>query len=172
MRRILTLGIVLALTLALAAPAFAQGTIVHVVQPGENLFRIALRYGVTVNALGGQWLEQCQPYLRGAAIDHPNWRQSRPDPAILGCARRAARGKLVPHCAALRHHAPGAGGGQRHRQPQPHLRGTTAGDSRLWDHTSHPVGPDLHRAAWRHALVHRPEVRRLDVDAGAGQLHP
>ena len=51
MRRILTLGIVLALTLALAAPAFAQGTTVHVVQRGENLFRIALRYGVTVNAL-------------------------------------------------------------------------------------------------------------------------
>ncbi|MCK4315978.1 MAG: LysM peptidoglycan-binding domain-containing protein [Anaerolineae bacterium] len=51
MRRILTLGIVLALTLALAAPAFAQGTTVHVVQRGENLFRIALRYGVTVNTL-------------------------------------------------------------------------------------------------------------------------
>jgi LysM repeat protein len=50
MRRILTLGIVLALLLALATPAFAQGTI-HVVQRGENLFRIALRYGVTVNAL-------------------------------------------------------------------------------------------------------------------------
>jgi len=39
------------LTLALAAPAFAQGSIVHVVQRGENLFRIALHYGVTVNAL-------------------------------------------------------------------------------------------------------------------------
>ncbi len=51
MRKILTLGIVLALTLALAAPAFAQTTVVHVVQRGENLFRIALRYGVTVNAL-------------------------------------------------------------------------------------------------------------------------
>jgi len=51
MRRLLTLGIVLALTLTLAAPAFAQGPIVHIVQRGENLFRIALRYGVTVNAL-------------------------------------------------------------------------------------------------------------------------
>nr|HID14074.1 LysM peptidoglycan-binding domain-containing protein [Anaerolineae bacterium] len=49
MRRILTLGIVLAL--ALATPALAQGPIVHVVQRGENLFRIALRYGVTVDAL-------------------------------------------------------------------------------------------------------------------------
>jgi LysM repeat protein len=37
-----------------AAPAphpQAQAPTIHVVQPGENLFRIALRYGVTVNAL-------------------------------------------------------------------------------------------------------------------------
>ena len=51
MRRILTLGIALALGLALAAPAFAQSSTVHIVRPGENLFRIALRYGVTVDAL-------------------------------------------------------------------------------------------------------------------------
>ena len=51
MRRLLALGIALALGLALVAPAFAQGSTVHVVQRGENLFRIALRYGVTVDAL-------------------------------------------------------------------------------------------------------------------------
>ena len=51
MRRILTLGIALALILALAAPAFAQGSVIHIVQRGENLFRIGLRYGVTVDAL-------------------------------------------------------------------------------------------------------------------------
>lgn len=51
MRRILTLGIALTLGLALAAPVFAQGTTIHIVQRGENLFRIALRYGVTVDAL-------------------------------------------------------------------------------------------------------------------------
>ncbi|HEY71933.1 MAG: hypothetical protein DRJ03_07065 [Chloroflexi bacterium] len=51
MRKVFMLSITLALILALAAPVFAQGTVVHVVQRGENLFRIALRYGVTVNAL-------------------------------------------------------------------------------------------------------------------------
>ena len=51
MRRIVTLVAVLCLSLALAAPAFAEGSVVHVVQRGENLFRIALRYGTTVNAL-------------------------------------------------------------------------------------------------------------------------
>ena len=51
MCRILKLGTVLVLILALATPAFAQSSIVHVVQPGQNLFRIALHYGVTVNAL-------------------------------------------------------------------------------------------------------------------------
>jgi len=29
----------------------AQGTVIHVVQPGENLFRISLRYGTTVEAM-------------------------------------------------------------------------------------------------------------------------
>jgi LysM repeat protein len=37
--------------LALATPAFGQEPTVHVVQRGENLFRIALRYGVTVDVL-------------------------------------------------------------------------------------------------------------------------
>jgi LysM repeat protein len=50
-RRIVTVGVVLVLLLALAAPALAQGSTIHVVQAGENLFRIGLRYGVTVNAL-------------------------------------------------------------------------------------------------------------------------
>ena len=51
MRRALVVGIVVILSLVVAAPALAQGGTVHVVQPGENLFRIALRYGTTVQAL-------------------------------------------------------------------------------------------------------------------------
>jgi len=34
-----------------ASPAAAQGSTIHVVRPGETLYRIALRYGTTVNTL-------------------------------------------------------------------------------------------------------------------------
>jgi len=45
--------VALILLCALFRPAVtqAQTTIVHVVQPGENLFRISLRYGTTVDAI-------------------------------------------------------------------------------------------------------------------------
>jgi LysM repeat protein len=46
----LAAGLALAALLALVQPGFAQAQI-HIVQPGENLFRIALKYGVTVQAL-------------------------------------------------------------------------------------------------------------------------
>jgi len=48
--RLLALLAALALAFCLTTTAHAQGQ-VHVVQPGENLFRIGLRYGVTVNDL-------------------------------------------------------------------------------------------------------------------------
>lgn len=38
-------------TQAVVAAPFAQTQTVHIVQPGENLFRISLRYGVTVSAI-------------------------------------------------------------------------------------------------------------------------
>jgi LysM repeat protein len=45
--------VALILLCALLRPAAAQAqtTIIHVVQPGENLFRISLRYGTTVDAI-------------------------------------------------------------------------------------------------------------------------
>ena len=51
MRRIWIVGVTVALVLAMAAPVLAQGSVVHVVRSGENLFRIALRYGVTYQAI-------------------------------------------------------------------------------------------------------------------------
>ncbi len=52
MRRTLCAMLVIAAMIG-AAPALAQesGQTTHVVQPGENLFRIALRYGVSVDAI-------------------------------------------------------------------------------------------------------------------------
>jgi LysM repeat protein len=51
MRRVLILVTTLALFLVLTAPAFAQGSTVHIVRRGENLYRISLRYGVTMGAI-------------------------------------------------------------------------------------------------------------------------
>jgi len=57
-RRVLAIGLVLALLMLLASSAASprvalaqSGGQTHVVQPGENLFRIALKYGVSVSAL-------------------------------------------------------------------------------------------------------------------------
>jgi murein DD-endopeptidase MepM/ murein hydrolase activator NlpD len=47
----LTLALALALLLAWPARAQEDSGLIHIVQPGENLFRIALRYGVTVEAI-------------------------------------------------------------------------------------------------------------------------
>ena len=50
MRRVVMLILVVLTLLALTTTAFAQDQ-VHVVQPGENLYRIALRYGTSMQAL-------------------------------------------------------------------------------------------------------------------------
>ena len=53
MARKLQLVVLLSLALSLARPmaALADDAIIHTVQPGENLFRIGLRYGVTWQAI-------------------------------------------------------------------------------------------------------------------------
>ncbi len=55
MQRLILMICVLALALGLASTAIAQETTgqptVHVVQPGENLFRISLRYGVSMASI-------------------------------------------------------------------------------------------------------------------------
>ena len=53
MKRVLMLGLVLVLLWLVAPGSVSAQDIgqVHVVQPGENLFRIALRYGVSIQAL-------------------------------------------------------------------------------------------------------------------------
>ena len=52
MRRVLLIAVCLLFILTLVPMASAQqGHTVHVVQPGENLFRISLRYGVSMSAI-------------------------------------------------------------------------------------------------------------------------
>ena len=51
MHKIFAFVMALVLSLTLIAPAQAQGPQTHIVQRGENLFRLALRYGTTVDAL-------------------------------------------------------------------------------------------------------------------------
>lgn len=53
MRRLIILLVVLSLALSLGAAALAQsgGFTQHYVRPGENLFRISLRYGVSIQAI-------------------------------------------------------------------------------------------------------------------------
>lgn len=54
-RSIVLLICILALTIGFSSSAVAQeddgGNIIHVVQPGENLFRISLRYGVSIGSI-------------------------------------------------------------------------------------------------------------------------
>jgi lipoprotein-anchoring transpeptidase ErfK/SrfK len=51
MRKIYATTLAILLCVLIAVPVNAQGPIVHIVQRGENLFRIGLRYGVTVDVL-------------------------------------------------------------------------------------------------------------------------
>jgi LysM repeat protein len=52
LKRLLMMGLVVVMLLAPTGAALAQGgTITHVVSPGENLYRISLRYGVSVQKL-------------------------------------------------------------------------------------------------------------------------
>ena len=51
MRKIYAATLAILLCLLIAVPANAQGPIVHVVRRGENLFRISLRYGVSMDAI-------------------------------------------------------------------------------------------------------------------------
>ncbi len=52
MKRLLMIGLVVVMILAPTSAVLAQGgTITHVVSPGENLYRISLRYGVSVQKL-------------------------------------------------------------------------------------------------------------------------
>ncbi|MEO8612534.1 MAG: LysM domain-containing protein, partial [Chloroflexota bacterium] len=51
MRRWITILTLLALLVAVSSTVLAQNEVVHVVQPGENLFRISLKYSVSIASI-------------------------------------------------------------------------------------------------------------------------
>ena len=75
MRRLVVIVALLAFVFAISSSVFAQpnpGEATHVVQRGENLYRISLKYGVTMAAIAtrnnitnynliftGQWVSPC-----------------------------------------------------------------------------------------------------------------
>ena len=75
-----------------AMPPPAPGPLMYVVQPGDNLYRISLKFGVPIEAIIAV-NQNCQPVV------HPR-RSSPVDPE-----RRPARPASYPHvyCAAGRH---------------------------------------------------------------------
>ncbi|MBZ0274981.1 MAG: LysM peptidoglycan-binding domain-containing protein, partial [Anaerolineae bacterium] len=54
MRRLILIITLLTLMLAFGTTVFAQGDVAHVVQPGENLFRISLRYNVPMATIAAR----------------------------------------------------------------------------------------------------------------------
>lgn len=54
MRRFILIVSLLALLMSFGVTVLAQSEVVHVVQPGENLFRISLRYNVTMAAIAAR----------------------------------------------------------------------------------------------------------------------
>jgi LysM repeat protein len=93
MRRIITVGMVVVLALVLAAPVLAADATIHVVQPGENLYRIALRYGVTVNAIAqANGLTNTRRIYVGQRLVIPTGGPSSP-PASSGSVHVVQRGE-------------------------------------------------------------------------------
>ncbi len=98
---------------ARAAPrpsGFACGRrIVHIVQPGQNLFRIALRYRTTINAIARlNGITNTRLVRAGQRLVIVTCRRGGAEPDVAAAAiRRDVRGAsqrhVNPHCAALWH---------------------------------------------------------------------
>src|SRR5512135_3142255 len=82
--RFFVVGCVVLLVLASFAPIAAQGGgTQHVVAPGENLYRIALRYGVTVDALAAaNNISNTSEIFAGQVLIIPGPDTSTPAPAV------------------------------------------------------------------------------------------
>ncbi len=87
----LAAGLALAVLLVLVPPSSAEAQI-HIVQPGENLFRIALRYGVTVQAL-----QSANGRTTTSSTWGKRWLSLAPPPAHLRCRRPSGAATNITH---------------------------------------------------------------------------
>ena len=151
--------------------AFAQGQTVHVVQPGENLYRISLRYNTTMAAIAqANGITNYNLIFAGSQLIIPTGGTTPPPPATPqpgGANRLRGRSGRFPRldCAALQHDGDGDCAGERDYQHQYHLRwaapeysnrrhsaadGNTT-DRRTAYRSASGTGDYLHGTARRHA---------------------
>ncbi|HLA24788.1 MAG TPA: LysM peptidoglycan-binding domain-containing protein [bacterium] len=92
--RTAVVGILMVLTVfAVAAPQVGAGLRTHLIRPGDNLYRIALRYGVTVDAL-----------VRANGLLDPTRIRAGQILTIPGVERAGSRRAAVPTRAAVPEH--------------------------------------------------------------------
>ena len=106
-----------------AAAQEGYGGFYYTVRPGDNLTRIANRYGTTVGAIMSANGLYSSVIFVGQVLYHPSrpgwrrwrWRLVRPD------LYRAAGRHPIRHCPLVRRQHTAVGGCQQYLQSQPHL---------------------------------------------------
>lgn len=101
-RLVISIALIVMLTTPLLPSALAQEDplpVIHTVQPGETLFRIALRYGVTVDALkAANGLSETSVLLSGQTLIIPTAAVAAARP-IAGQTHRVAQGETLEQIA-------------------------------------------------------------------------
>lgn len=99
---VISIALIVMLTAPLLPVALAQEgplPVIHTVQPGETLFRIALRYGVTVDALkAANGLSETSVLLSGQTLTIPTAAVAAAHP-IAGRTHRIAQGETLEQIA-------------------------------------------------------------------------
>lgn len=104
------------------------GQTLYVVRPGDTLYRIAVKYGVTVQAIvAANNITNPNPHLPEPGAGDPD---QQPATGVYSDVHRAAGWTRLPDRDQVRHDGGGHCFRQQHRQPQPDLPGSGAGHPR------------------------------------------
>jgi len=107
MRKICAITLAILLCFLIVVPANAQGPVIHVVQRGENLFRIGLRYGVSVNALAAaNGIVNPHHIYAGQRLIIPTGSTATPSPPAASTGTYVVRPGDTLFRIALRHGVP------------------------------------------------------------------